>query len=335
MKPSVFLTFDVECSMGGAWQNESLRPVPPERAMMGRYGEHSYGLPLICDILGEAGLAATFFVEAFADEQGFEGQTEPVCTYLLDRGQDVQLHIHPNHYHFGLKQQGKEFPFTDQIAELPPDAQRSMLAEGCERIERWTGRRPVAFRAGNMGADERTLEQLAAVGIRIDSSYTFPYLGGQCPFADRQIYNGSKWYGDVLELALSAFHQRALPGLHRAKPVDLVGISFPECRDAIRRIGGAGADTVAILHSFSLMKIRNKQYEGGKLNRIVAGRFRRLCQWLAANTNAHPVRTFAQLAADVEAGAYEARTAEPPTFGHILRPYVRKAVQVYNGAYWT
>ena len=335
MKPSVFITFDVECSMGGAWGDESLRPVPPARAMMGEYGGRSYGLGLICDILGDSGIPATFFVEAFADEQGFPGATEPVCAFLLDRGHDVQLHVHPNHYHFGLKQQGKDFPFTDQIAELAPDAQRSLLAEGSERIARWTGRRPVAFRAGNMAADEGTLAQLAAVGIRIDSSYTFPYLGGQCRFADRQAYNGSKWYGDVLELALSGFRQRPLPGLHRAKPLDPMGISFAECREAIERIGGAGADTVVILHSFSLMKVRNKQYDAGRLNRIVAGRFRRLCRWLASKAGTHPVRTFAQLAADVEAGTYQARTAEPPTFGNIVRPYLRKAVQVYNNRYWT
>ncbi len=336
MMPSVYITFDVECSMGGAWRaGTDLKPVPPARAMMGQFGQDAFGLPLICDILNDSGLAATFFVEAFTDEQGFPGQSEEPCRMLLDRGQDVQLHVHPNHYHYGLKQQGKPFTFTDHIADLEPGAQRDMLAKGCDRIAKWTGRRPVAFRAGNMAADERTLEQLAAVGIRIDSSYTFPYLGGQCRFADTEAYNGSKWYGDVLELALSGFHQRAMPGLHRAKPVDLVGISFPECRDAVKRICQAGADAVIILHSFSLMKVRNVQYDGGRLNAVVARRFRRLCRWLAANADEFPTRTFAQLAANVEAGQYEAKAVAPCRLGNVVRPYVRKAVQLYNNTYWT
>lgn len=321
--------------MGGAWGDDARKPVPPSRAMMGRFGADSFGLPLICDILGAGGLAATFFLEAFADEQGYPGQTEPACKLLLDRGQDVQLHIHPNHYHYGLKRQGKHFPFTDQMADLAPQAQLDLLAEGCRRIARWTGRRPAAFRAGNMGADEQTLAQLPAVGIGIDSSYTFPYLGRQCRFADRQAYNGSKRYGEVLELALSGFYQLPLPGLRRAKPVDLAGISFAECRDAVTNICRAGADAVLILHSFSLMKVRNVQYDGGRLNAIVARRFRRLCQWLARNAGEFPARTFSQLARAVDAGQYQPLAAPPWRCPGVIRPYLRKAVQLYNRPHWT
>jgi hypothetical protein len=335
MTHGVYITFDVECSMGGAWGDDKLRPVPPSRAMMGEYGDRKLGVPLICRILKDHGLAATFFVEAFTDEQGHPGQAAPVCRFLMDRGHDVQIHIHPNHYHYGLKRQGKPFPFTDQLADLEPDAQREMLEEGCEHIRQWTGRRPVAFRAGNMGADEQSLDQMARVGIRIDSSYTFPYLGGQCRFKDTQRYNGSKWYGQVLELALSGFEQRRLPGLHPAQPLDLMGTSFEECRDAIRMICGAGADAVTILHSFSLVKVRNYQYDGGRLNRVVARRFRRLCAWLAENAAEFPSYTFAQLAAAVEAGRYEPRAVPPCRLGNALRSYVRRAVQLYNRAYWT
>ena len=82
-----------------------------------------------------------------------------------------------------------------------------MLREGSDRLQRWTGQRTVAFRAGNMGASEETLRQLEAAGILIDSSYTFPYAGEQCHINCEQPYNGSKWYGQVLELALSGFRQ--------------------------------------------------------------------------------------------------------------------------------
>jgi hypothetical protein len=334
MNPGVYITFDVECSMGGAWGDERLRPVSPERAVWGRYGPSELGLPLIVGILDRHALAATFFVEPFADEQGYPGTMEPVCRYLLDHGQDVQLHVHPNHKHYGLKQQGKPFPFTDQFPDLPATEQLALLEEGAQRLERWTGRRPVAFRAGNMAADETTLGQLAAMGIRVDSSYTFPYLGGQCRFHDPQRYNGSKWYGDVLELALSGFEHPPLPGLHPAQPLDLVGMSFEECRDAIGMIRGAGADAVTILHSFSLFKVRNHQYDGGRLNRVVARRFGRLCAWLATNASAFPIHTFARLAAAVQAGRYEPRAVPPCRMGNVLRSYVRRAVQLCNRAYW-
>jgi hypothetical protein len=113
-----------------------------------------------------------------------------------------------------------------------------------------------------------------------------------------------------------------------------VGISFAECREAIRRISDAGADAVLILHSFSLFKVRSSQYDGGRLDRIVAGRLRRLCRWLGTRRERYPARTFEELAKAVREGRYEAREA-PPFTGGIGRALLRKAVQLWNRPYWT
>ena len=330
----VFLTIDVECSMGGAWSEGRLRPISPARAILGAYGGRRLGLPLIVRILAEHGLAATFFVEPFAAEQGHPGHMEGICQFLLDRGQDVQLHIHPNHYHYGLHLQGRPTARTDQMADLEPDAQRRLLEEGAARLQRWTGRRPVAFRAGNLGASEETLRQVRAAGMHIDSSYSFPYAGGQCRFAADRPYNGTRWYDDVLELALSGFVQPNVPGLHRAKPLDLAGIGEGECRDAVTRITAAGAQAVVILHSFSLFKVRTDRYDGGRPNRVVIGRWRRLCRWLAAHATQRPVQTLRELEAQVQAGRFEARAVPPLRMGRPLRALARKAVQGVNRLYW-
>ena len=334
MKRGVLISFDVECSMGGAWQDAALRPVPPSRAMMGEFGRKKLGLPLIVDILADSGLAGTFFVEVFTEEQGFAGLTEPICQYLLDRGQDVQLHVHPNHFHYAMHLRGEKHPGTDQLYELPPDTQIALLTEGRDRIARWTGRPAVAFRSGNCGSDEKTLAQLAAAGIRIDRSYTPAFAGGHCGFRPAEPYNGSKWYGDVLEVALSGFHQPRVPALHPMKPLDLVGISFEECRDAVAATHAAGADSVVILHSFSLFKVRDVQYNGGRPNRVVIRRLRRFCRWLADNAADVPVYTFAELAEAVEAGRYEARAVPPCRLGSPLRAVTRKVVQAVNNLYW-
>lgn len=333
MTPGVYITVDVECSMGGAWRNPSLHPVPPSRAMMGEYGNQQLGLPLIADILCGNGVAGTFFVEAFTEEQGFQGQTEGICQYLLDRGQDVQLHIHPNHKHFALHQKGLPYPFTDDMADLSAEQQTALLAEGCQRLARWTGVAPVAFRAGNMAASEAVLPQVSAAGLRIDSSYCFPFAGGQCRFRPEEPYNGTKWYGDVLELALSGFYQPPWPGLKPARPLDVVGTSFEECRDGITRICQAGAEAVVILHSFSLFKVRSVQYDGGRLNRIVARRFRRLCEWLAEHKDEFPARTCRQLAEAIGRGQYTAKAVTPPRLSG-PRALVRSAVQAVNRYYW-
>ena len=333
IQPAVYLTFDVECSMGGAWQDASLKPVPPSRAIWGEYGNKNLGLPLIVDILKRHGLAATFFVDAFTDDQGFDGLTEPVCAYLLDAGQDVQLHIHPNKKHYGMKMRGLDHPFGDNIADHDPEYQFQLLQEGSERLQSWTGQRTAAFRAGNMGASEETLKQLSKTGIKVDSSYTCS--SGACRFDQTNPFNGSRWYGDVLELALSGFHQPNLPPLHPYKKLDPMGISFPECRDNIQAVCDAGADAVLILHSFSLFKWRGLQYDGGRLNRIVTNRFDRTCRWLADHSTRYPVQTMKDVAAAVVSGRYEAKEAPPCLIRKPIRAYTRKAVQAWNNLYLT
>lgn len=334
IKPGVFLTFDVECSMGGAWQNSSLRPVPPSKGMMGRYGKRSLGLPLICDILARHHIKATFFLEPFNAELGWPGQTESVCYFLVNQGHDVQLHIHPNHFHYGLYRQGQSYCYTDQISELRLKDQKKMVIEGANRIAKWTGRRPIAFRAGNMGASEATLSILPSAEIWMDSSYTFPYVGGQCRFSDTALYNGSKWYGDVLEVALSGFKQPHWPGLYPCKPLDLMGASYEECRDAARMICDAGADAVLILHSFSLFKKRDLQYNNGKLNWVVTKRFERLCEWLNTHRETYPSRTFLEMGRLIKKQNYAPKAIAPCMIKRPFRALVRKAIQGLNHFYW-
>ena len=334
IKPGVFLTFDVECSMGGAWGDPSLKPIPPRLGMMGEYGGHSYGLPLICDILNKNNLKATFFVEPFNADLGYPGETEPVVRFLVEQGQDVQLHVHPNHVHYGLHKSGEPYQRTDQMADLDRNWQKVIIERGAALLEKWTGTRPIAFRAGNMGASEETLLAMQEVGLWIDSSYTFPYVGGQCRFLEKERYNGSKWYDDVLEVALSAYQQPKVPGLHPAKPVDLMGSSFAECRDAVKMICDAGADAVIILHSFSLFKVRNKQYHGGKLNRVVTRRFEKFCQWLNDNSKIYPPRTFSDLGRLVREEGYLPKAVVPCIVNKPLRALTRKFIQGLNNFYW-
>lgn len=333
-KSGVFLTFDVECSMGGAWQDPNLRPIPPRLGMMGKYGSKQLGVPLICDILERSNLKATFFLEPFNAELGYPGETEPVARFLVDKGHDVQLHIHPNHVHFGLRQAGLPHQRTDQMADLDRERQLEFIKAGADLLESWTGRRPIAFRAGNMGASEMTLLALADAGLWIDSSYTFPYVGRQCRFRDIHRYNGAKWYGNVLEVALSAYRQPNFPGLNPSKPVDLMGSSFAECRDAVQMICDAGGEAVAILHSFSLFKVRDKQYRGGRPNRVVIRRFERFCEWLDANRRQYPPRTFAELGDLVRKEGYRPQAVKPCLINRPLRALVRKAVQGMNRLYW-
>ncbi|MFP4104501.1 MAG: polysaccharide deacetylase [Phycisphaerae bacterium] len=332
--PGVYITIDVECSMGGAWDSSTLLPVAPERAVLGRYGRASYGLPLITGILREHGLAGTFFVEPFDDEIGYPGRFDAFCSDLLDAEQDVQLHIHPNHKSFGRCRSNEDYIRNDRLCELPYEYQVELVREGADRFKRITGKTPKAFRAGNMAADENSLSALAAAGIQVDSSYTFTYAGRQCGFSAERPFNGTRWYGSVLEVALSGFRQPSLPALHPCKPLDLVSVSFPEMQSAVRKICSAGAEAVLILHSFSLMKVRNIRYDGGRPNRVVIRRLRQLCRWLAENRQQYPTRTFSDIAGEVDQGIFHAREVPPAAVVKPIQAVTRKAVQGVNRWYW-
>jgi len=334
MQPGVLITFDVECSMGGAWNDPSLKPVPPRLGMMGDYGNRQLGVPLICDILKRSDLKATFFIEPFNAELGWPGETEPVVQYLVSRHQDIQLHVHPNHVHYAQYKAGERYRMTDQMADLSVAEQTDLLQSGAALLEEWSGVRPITFRAGNMGASEETFQAMKAAGLWMDSSYTFPYVGGQCRFRETERYNGAKWYGEILEVALSAYRQPKFPGLHAAKPVDLMGSSFEECRDAVEMICNAGADAVVILHSFSLFKVRDKQYHGGKLNRIVTRRFEKFCKWINTNRNKYPPRTFTELGQLVREQAYRPKAVPPCIINKPLHALTRKVIQGLNNYYW-
>ena len=331
----VFITVDVETSIGGAFAKpDKLRPVGADKRIYGQIGNKEYGIPLIIEILNSYNLKATFFVEPFNADLGYPGETEPIVRFLVENGQDVQLHVHPNHVHYGLHKSGEPYQRTDQMADLEQEWQKEIVERGAALLEKWTGIRPIAFRAGNMGASEETLQAMQESGLWIDSSYTFSYVGGQCRFLEKERYNGSKWYGEVLEVALSAYRQPKVPGLHPSKPVDLMGSSFAECRDAVQMICDAGADAVAILHSFSLFKVRDKQYNDGKLNRVVIRRFEKFCRWLNDNRRHYPPRTFFELGHLVQKEGYQPKAVGPCTVKHPLRALVRKGVQGLNNFYW-
>src|SRR5262249_9947453 len=104
MRTNVYLTVDTEHSMGGAWDNAALRPVPAERHIYCHIGGKDNGIGWICDELERHKFRATFFAEVFCSLVFGVDATRSWCQYLLQHGQDVQLHTHLNYYYYAKKQ---------------------------------------------------------------------------------------------------------------------------------------------------------------------------------------------------------------------------------------
>ena len=166
MRTNVYLTVDTEHSMGGAWANAALHPIPTERRIFCRIAGKDHGIGWLCEELGKRNFRATFFAEMFGSLVFGKDDTRAWCQYLLQRGQDVQLHTHLNFYYYALQQSSPEVTAarTDDIASLPSATRAELLEQACELFYDATGYRPTAFRAGNwrasraLMADWRTRE---------------------------------------------------------------------------------------------------------------------------------------------------------------------------------
>ena len=91
---------------------------------------------------------------------------------------------------------------------------------------------------------------------------------------------------------------------------------------------GLGTVTL-ILHSFSLLKIRDLQYCNTRPDWIVISRLRNLCRFLASRREQFRVVTF-----DDALDLSESEQEPPlPDMGAVI-PAVRKVVQGINRAYW-
>jgi hypothetical protein len=335
MRTNVYLTVDTEHSMGGAWGNAALRPVPAERHIYCHIGGKDNGIGWICDELERHKFRATFFAEVFCSLVFGVDATRSWCQYLLEHGQDVQLHTHLNYYYYAKKQVSPVAASepTDDIARLPQPLRTELLEQAYRIFYSLTGYAPAAFRAGNWVANRAFLSDLANLGIRLDCSFN-PAVADSFP-GEALALNVLQKINGTWELPLSAVRQR-LPEPHLARgvrPFDLVSLSSWEiCKTLDESWKKSTPHVAAVLHSFSGVKTKDVQYEQIKPNRVVRGRVRSFLDYLAARSDRFRVRTLSELASELD-DAQPTAPVELPNLGFI-HPLARKVVQAVNTMYW-
>lgn len=284
----VLITVDTEYNFA-AWRDGSAASLAENAALSidcrARDGS-LWGVGHQMDLLDRYGQRGVFFVDPMAALVWGPRAVDHVVHPILARGHDVQLHCHSEWLDAAPRnpitaRRGSnmhDFPLADQIA---------LLQWGIERLVESGAPRPVAFRAGNYGANDDTLRALAAVGLRYDSSVTPGFADSACSIDGRAGDIRPVERHGVVELPVAAMGS-SRDGLRH---VQLTAISGREMRAAIRHAARASWPAFTLVsHSFELF---HRQRRLG--NRIVERRFESLCAFLANDPSANSA-TFKDLA---------------------------------------
>jgi peptidoglycan/xylan/chitin deacetylase (PgdA/CDA1 family) len=332
---NIYFTVDTESSMGGAWERPDRLPVPAERRVFCRSNGAEYGIPLIVEIMARYGFRATYFVETLATLCLGSEDTSSVFEFLLGRGQDVQLHVHPVYKFYSDQRNSRRGPPPcDLIGQLTSEVQRELLAEATDLFEKFAGFRPTAFRAGNWAGSRSLLRVLKELGIRVDSSFN-PAYHPEISFPDCSLArNAVTKVEGVWEVPVTVAQTPLPEGCHGVKFADCTALAVPELRKMLDDAAAAGQQHfVLVFHSFSAVKARDISYRQIRPNRIVIRRLERTMRYLAENSDRFQVRTMGEIAADERKLEREAAAVFVPDL-NLVQCGVRKAVQAINNFYW-
>lgn len=270
---NVYLTIDTEMATGlyRALGKDSVREVF-DRSIRGKTTTRDVGVGYQMDVLDRYGLKAVFFVDPMPAMVFGAGIVREMVEPILERGHDVQLHLHSEwlKYAEGALLGGKKgddiknFDLQDQVA-LIRYARDTLMEAGAPA--------PVAFRAGNYGANDNTLRALALNQITHDSSFCPGIHKSNCDIQLPDCTFEPVSHCGVLEVPIGAIASHGGGRRH----AQLTALSFWEMRDAIRYMQQAGFRFFTLVsHSFEMMS-RDRR----RANVVVVRRFERLCQALS------------------------------------------------------
>jgi hypothetical protein len=322
---NVFITIDTEYSLAlfvrhGAESRQlnfdkSIRCNTP-------YGD--VGVQYQLDMFDRYGLKAVFFVDPMPALIWGNGAIEDVVSPILKRGHDVQLHIHTE----WLEYSGNKNPLGDRIGRNIKDfslSEQQQLLDYARNILIEVGvPSPVAFRAGNYGANDNTLRALSKLGMQYDSSHCPGIAVSDCGIDLPKTQIAPAIHCGVTEVPIAAIASRAGCLRH----AQLTALSSREMISAVEFAARQkAAQFTLVSHSFELMS-----RDRSKINKVVKRRFEALCLALSNMPN---IKT--TMYKDIDRDQFtnsEAISVLPYNFFRTAERYTEQLVsnQLYGGA---
>lgn len=324
--------------MGGAWSDPSRRPLKADRHIFCRIDGRDHGIGLITDTLAQFGFRATHFVETLMTLVNGEDDVGSVFDFLLDRNQDVQLHIHPTYRFYAeslralaMNQVYQPPRMNDMLGAFDETGQMELIEQAASLYKQFVGSSPVAFRAGCFAANRVTLRCLRRAGLLLDTSFNPCYSGWSFPDDELQP-NQIRNVEGIWEIPVTVARTPLPEGYGGFKHADPCALSFNELRLMLEHGAEAGQKHfVIVCHSFSAVKASDIRYSQMRPDRLMIRRLRRLLAYLSTRSDRYRVTTFGDLAREsMVLGSDDAPVTELP----VLAAGWRKSVQALNRFYW-
>jgi Predicted xylanase/chitin deacetylase len=300
------ISFDTEMSAGLHQRGFDAR-ANFESSILGRCRDGDFGIHFQMDMLDRFGLKGVFFVDPMPALVLGPKIVEAIVQPIVRRGHEVQLHIHTEWLRFArLNPVGR---MTGRnIGDFPLAAQKRLIGLASDMLTRSGAPRPIAFRAGNFGANDDTLRALAALGFQYDSSFNAAWVGQGCAITLDPDNLGMRFHHGVCEVPVSGLLEDA----ERFRPAQLCAMSEEEMRDALDHVAARGAiQFSAFSHSFELLS-RDRAVP----NRLAIARMEALCRAVAED-------------ARVTSGGFSGLPLPPPEPGriHVAKPRMLRTVR--------
>ncbi|PAX09414.1 polysaccharide deacetylase [Sphingomonas lenta] len=274
---TVFLTVDTEF----AWRHH-VDGLPVPEIHRRSIEPADVGVAYQLARMAEHRLKGCFFVDPMpAVTYGVDAVRRFVAP-ILEAGQEVQLHLHPNWAAARPGDRG-EVEVRFELCDYLEAEQRALIARATELLVAAGAPEPVAFRAGSYAADDRTLAALAALGFAYDSSHNGAFHPWPCKtsFDRRRIAPVEQ---GVVEVPVTVIED-ASGSLRTAQ---ICALSTGEMRAMLEHaVAEEHAAVTIVSHSFELAA------RGGlKANRVHVRRFDALCAMLAERRDVLPTAHF-------------------------------------------
>lgn len=293
----LYITIDTEYSFGLAARNGGAdRQGNFARSIGCDTPSGPVGIGYQMDRFDAYGIKAVFFVDPMPALVWGVAAIEDVVGPIAARGHDVQLHLHSE----WLALAGASNPLGSKtgrnLCDFTLSEQTELIGRARDLLMAAGAPRPVAFRAGNYGADDNTLRALASLGLAFDTSHCPAIVGGDCALSLGPQDRSVQPHCGVIEVPVAAIGARGGALRH----MQLTALSRAELIAQLRfAVANQQRSSTLVSHSFELMS-RDRR----RANRVLVRRFNSFCAALPKIAGLRTA-TYARHPPEVSAGPME------------------------------